>query len=189
MTYNLPPRMDPGTDNGAACPAYNSVRPEDLHLALEDIRHAMSASQNKSSRQLKKIAQRKRNQKQQQDQEQQHFQHQHQVQQNLISDPSTALASIIPYPVPIIHPIQPYQSSTSLPSFRISQRDITSNTLQLPYPTLPPRPLIPMSDSDEKPSLTPTTKRLSKAKKGKRVHQCDFPGCTKVCWIRLGCWI
>jgi hypothetical protein len=30
-------------------------------------------------------------------------------------------------------------------------------------------------------TYTPTTHRVSKAKKGKRVHACEFPGCNKVC--------
>lgn len=30
-------------------------------------------------------------------------------------------------------------------------------------------------------TYTPTTHRISKAKKGKRVHACTFPGCNKVC--------
>ena len=29
-------------------------------------------------------------------------------------------------------------------------------------------------------TYTPTTHRISKAKKGKRVHACEYPGCTKV---------
>lgn len=29
-------------------------------------------------------------------------------------------------------------------------------------------------------TYTPTTHRISKAKKGKRVHTCEYPGCTKV---------
>lgn len=29
-------------------------------------------------------------------------------------------------------------------------------------------------------TYTPTTHRISKAKKGKKVHACEFPGCTKV---------
>lgn len=29
-------------------------------------------------------------------------------------------------------------------------------------------------------TYTPTTHRISKAKKGKRVHACEFPGCNKV---------
>lgn len=29
-------------------------------------------------------------------------------------------------------------------------------------------------------TYTPTTHRISKAKKGKRVHACEFPGCSKV---------
>lgn len=32
-------------------------------------------------------------------------------------------------------------------------------------------------------SYTPTTHRISKAKKGKRVHACEFPGCNKVCTV------
>ncbi|KAL8717937.1 MAG: hypothetical protein Q9225_004870 [Loekoesia sp. 1 TL-2023] len=29
-------------------------------------------------------------------------------------------------------------------------------------------------------TYTPTTHRISKAKKGKKVHYCEFPGCNKV---------
>ena len=32
-------------------------------------------------------------------------------------------------------------------------------------------------------TYTPTTHRVSKAKKGKRVHACEFSGCGKVSWI------
>lgn len=32
-------------------------------------------------------------------------------------------------------------------------------------------------------TYTPTTHRISKAKKGKRVHACEFPGCNKVCSV------
>ena len=31
-------------------------------------------------------------------------------------------------------------------------------------------------------TYTPTTHRVSKAKKGKRVHACEYPGCNKVSW-------
>ena len=34
-------------------------------------------------------------------------------------------------------------------------------------------------------TYTPTTHRISKAKKGKKVHACEFPGCTKVCCLIL----
>lgn len=33
----------------------------------------------------------------------------------------------------------------------------------------------------EEITYTPTTHRISKAKKGKKVHACEYPGCTKVC--------
>ncbi|KAL6721319.1 hypothetical protein ACLMJK_000422 [Lecanora helva] len=33
---------------------------------------------------------------------------------------------------------------------------------------------------DQEITYTPTTHRISKAKKGKKVHACEFPGCTKV---------
>jgi hypothetical protein len=33
-------------------------------------------------------------------------------------------------------------------------------------------------------TYTPTTHRISKAKKGKRVHNCEFPGCNKVCLVQ-----
>jgi len=29
-------------------------------------------------------------------------------------------------------------------------------------------------------TYTPTTHRVSKAKKGKKVHACEYPGCSKV---------
>ena len=35
-------------------------------------------------------------------------------------------------------------------------------------------------------TYTPTTHRISKAKKGKKVHACEFPGCTKVREAILG---
>ncbi|KAL8763077.1 MAG: hypothetical protein Q9184_001037 [Pyrenodesmia sp. 2 TL-2023] len=35
-------------------------------------------------------------------------------------------------------------------------------------------------DSAGEVSYTPTTHRISKAKKGKKVHVCEFPGCNKV---------
>ena len=33
---------------------------------------------------------------------------------------------------------------------------------------------------DQEITYTPTTHRISKAKKGKKVHACEYPGCTKV---------
>lgn len=36
------------------------------------------------------------------------------------------------------------------------------------------------------PTATPTG-RISKAKKGKRVHACEFPGCNKVCLRQSAC--
>lgn len=33
-------------------------------------------------------------------------------------------------------------------------------------------------------TYTPTTHRISKAKKGKKVHACEYPGCAKVCYSR-----
>lgn len=37
------------------------------------------------------------------------------------------------------------------------------------------------ADTSMAVTYTPTTRRISKAKKGKRVHACEFPGCDKVC--------
>ena len=34
-------------------------------------------------------------------------------------------------------------------------------------------------------TYTPTTHRISKAKKGKKVHACEYPGCSKVCPLCL----
>jgi hypothetical protein len=39
----------------------------------------------------------------------------------------------------------------------------------------------PQADVPTSVTYTPTTHRISKAKKGKRVHACEFPGCSKVC--------
>jgi hypothetical protein len=39
----------------------------------------------------------------------------------------------------------------------------------------------PQTDAAMAVTYTPTTHRISKAKKGKRVHACEFPGCNKVC--------
>lgn len=38
----------------------------------------------------------------------------------------------------------------------------------------------PQSEVPMPVTYTPTTHRISKAKKGKRVHACEFPGCSKV---------
>jgi hypothetical protein len=38
----------------------------------------------------------------------------------------------------------------------------------------------PRSEAPMPVTYTPTTHRISKAKKGKRVHACEFPGCSKV---------
>lgn len=43
--------------------------------------------------------------------------------------------------------------------------------------TMPRGALDPMGDEI---TYTPTTHRISKAKKGKKVHACEYPGCTKV---------
>lgn len=42
-----------------------------------------------------------------------------------------------------------------------------------------------INPSDPDPiTYTPTTHRVSKAKKGKRVHACEYPGCDKVYTLR-----
>jgi hypothetical protein len=38
-----------------------------------------------------------------------------------------------------------------------------------------------MTESSERPMYTPTTHRISKAKKGRRVHGCTYADCGKVC--------
>ena len=42
-------------------------------------------------------------------------------------------------------------------------------------------PTMPHLLPGEEITYTPTTHRISKAKKGKKVHNCTFPGCPKVC--------
>jgi uncharacterized Zn-finger protein len=61
----------------------------------------------------------------------------------------------------ILHPI----SAASVHSSSDSNKMRRSNTMaEIPLPI----------------TYTPTTHRISKAKKGKRVHACEFPGCNKV---------
>ena len=43
--------------------------------------------------------------------------------------------------------------------------------------------MLTASTMDESVTYTPTTHRISKAKKGKRVHACEYPGCNKVCHV------
>lgn len=109
------------------------------------------------------------------------------------SDPSLRpLQPTYPLPVGPSVPSQPTYSETIL------QRP----TLAIDPSALPPQlsPVGPESATSRRrssssmrnasmtfeniaPSQTPTG-RISKAKKGKRVHACEFPGCGKVC----GCW-
>lgn len=57
-------------------------------------------------------------------------------------------------------------ASTPSPSSSVSStmRRTTNTMAEIPLPI----------------TYTPTTHRISKAKKGKRVHACEFPGCNKV---------
>lgn len=43
-----------------------------------------------------------------------------------------------------------------------------------------------MNDLAGEITYTPTTHRISKAKKGKKVHACEYPGCTKVGRFQFG---
>ncbi|EED17685.1 C2H2 finger domain protein, putative [Talaromyces stipitatus ATCC 10500] len=61
-----------------------------------------------------------------------------------------------------LHPIAAI--STSLPSTVSGTMRRSNNVAEIPLPI----------------TYTPTTHRISKAKKGKRVHACEFPGCNKV---------
>jgi hypothetical protein len=42
-------------------------------------------------------------------------------------------------------------------------------------------PILGLLDQTAEITYTPTTHRVSKAKKGKKVHACEYPGCSKVC--------
>ena len=42
------------------------------------------------------------------------------------------------------------------------------------------RDIVTMASDDEGLERTPSSHRISKAKKGKRVYGCDYPGCNKV---------
>lgn len=85
-----------------------------------------------------------------------------------------------------------YQNmSTGNPSTYIS-----SSPLPCLYPAVKETPAIMNSMNNAHPyhitsgagmplptTYTPTTHRVSKAKKGKRVHVCEYPGCQKVCLL------
>lgn len=60
-----------------------------------------------------------------------------------------------------LHPLQYNSNPTTATSITMRR---TSATLDIPLPI----------------TYTPTTHRISKAKKGKRVHACQYPGCEKV---------
>lgn len=73
----------------------------------------------------------------------------------------------------------------SLPSSASSPRESSHRlTSRAPAPTSAPtntmRRANTMAEIPLPITYTPTTHRISKAKKGKRVHACEFPGCNKV---------
>lgn len=64
----------------------------------------------------------------------------------------------------------------------VSKRSSSSKSTSFGSRDGPPRPSIgTMNDPANEITYTPTTHRISKAKKGKKVHACEHPGCSKVC--------
>ncbi len=59
--------------------------------------------------------------------------------------------------------------NSNVKSLSLSSRDGSSRV-----------PVGTMNDPAGEITYTPTTHRISKAKKGKKVHACEFPGCPKV---------
>jgi len=77
---------------------------------------------------------------------------------------------------------QPHPS-TSLPTASVKHEPLTLDT-DLPGSSSRRQSVSTMRTSSlpyEGPSTSTPTGRVSKAKKGKRVHACELPGCGKVC--------
>lgn len=116
---------------------------------------------------------------------------------------------IHPHLQPSLHPIHSYYpgpgEATILPQPTYSETILQRPTLATDPSTLPPQ-LYTAGPSSATPSsrresassmrnasmtfenVAPTstpTGRISKAKKGKRVHACEFPGCGKVSHVQL----
>lgn len=120
--------------------------------------------------------------------------------------PHLTLASAVPGTFAEAPPSQPIQSVypvpgevNILPQPTYSQTILQTPTIATDSSSLPPQPYTAgpssatsrrqsassmrhasMTFESVQPSQTPTG-RISKAKKGKRVHACEFPGCGKVC--------
>lgn len=75
-------------------------------------------------------------------------------------------------------PVSPWEAEKSKGH---SKRSASSKAISFNSRDGPSRASIgTMNDSAGEVTYTPTTHRISKAKKGKKVHACEFPGCTKV---------
>ncbi len=66
-------------------------------------------------------------------------------------------------------PIRQRQKAKAMPT-RGRGEPLTGSTMALPG----------LLDQTGEITYTPTTHRISKAKKGKKVHTCEYPGCFKV---------
>lgn len=102
-----------------------------------------------------------------------------------------------PQPIQSIYPVPGEVPTIPQPTY--SETILQRPTLATDHSTLPPQQITPapssatsrrrssssmrnasMTIENVTPTATPTG-RISKAKKGKRVHACEFPGCGKVC--------
>ena len=70
---------------------------------------------------------------------------------------------------------KPRQKTKTMP-YRVGSGSVSGSS-RGSLMTMPGGALDPMGGEI---TYTPTTHRISKAKKGKKVHACEYPGCTKV---------
>lgn len=120
------------------------------------------------------------------------------VSQEEVRQPSTVSSAPSSYPEPISDSSKPFQrrhssfpanpSPTSVEKSKSAvRRRSTSKAVQLnPRESSSRASIGIMNDPANEITYTPTTHRISKAKKGKKVHACEYPGCTKVGFIRDG---
>lgn len=119
------------------------------------------------------------------------------VSQEDVRQPNTVSSAPLSYPEPIPESSKPFQrrhssfpanptpSSSVEKSKSAVRRRSTSKAVQLSSREGPSRASLGiMNDPASEITYTPTTHRISKAKKGKKVHACEYPGCTKVRLIR-----
>lgn len=79
-----------------------------------------------------------------------------------------------------LSPTSNHSSHTRLPSDRLTRPRSSKSTSREGNPQHTTIAMPSVAASAGEITYTPTTHRISKAKKGKKVHACEHPGCTKV---------